>query len=96
MSKCRWALLSSIHLHPDAFIWMETLDKRHNERLSIAESLFVILIGASDAPGGIEWDRVEPVLPSEIELGEADRDSAGRTYASAGRCRRDKREKDET
>ena len=37
------------------------------------QPLFVILIGASDAPGGIEWDRVELVLPSEIELGEADR-----------------------
>lgn len=36
-----------------------------------------MLIGASDAPGGVEWDRVEPVLPSEIELGEADCDSAG-------------------
>ena len=47
------------------------------KRLSIAESLFVILIGASDASGGVEWDRVEPVLPSEIELGEADCDSAG-------------------
>lgn len=31
-----------------------------------------MLIGASDAPGGVELDRVEPVLPSEIELGEAD------------------------
>ena len=31
-----------------------------------------MLIGASDAPSGVEWDRVEPVLPSEIELGEAD------------------------
>ena len=31
-----------------------------------------MLIGASDTPGGAEWDRVEPVLPSEIELGEAD------------------------
>ena len=36
------------------------------------ESLFVMLIGASDAPSGVEWDQVEPVLPSEIELGEAD------------------------
>ena len=36
-----------------------------------------MLIGASDTPGGVEWNRVEPVLPSEIEFGEADCDSAG-------------------
>lgn len=24
-----------------------------------------MLIGALDAPGGVEWNRVEPVLPSE-------------------------------
>lgn len=32
-----------------------------------------MLIGPSDAPDSIQWNRKQLVLPSKVELGEADR-----------------------